>query len=154
MTDGPPVELNSRIGAIVVGEKGTHYQLLEHFSDGETADPKKRRESRKNPDNYYPAGGPPGHSRLVVKTSALRDLEERLAEPDHRGERPVEQRERTSLLAIIAALARLAKIDVTKPSSAAGTIENQTAHMGARVAARTIENHLKLIPEALERLSK
>jgi hypothetical protein len=57
-------------------------------------------------------------------------------------------------LAIIAALAQLAKIDLTKPSSAAGKIEDQTALMGARVARRTIENHLNLIPEVLERLSK
>jgi hypothetical protein len=60
------------------------------------------------------------------------------------------QRERTTLLLIIAALAELPKIDVTKPSAAAVAIESQTARMGARVASRTIENHLKLIPEALE----
>jgi hypothetical protein len=54
------------------------------------------------------------------------------------------------LLVIIAALAKLARIDVAKASSAAASIESQTALMGARVAARTIENHLKRIPEALE----
>ena len=43
----------------------------------------------------------------------------------------------------------MAKIDVTKPSKAAGNIENQTELMGARVAARTIENHLKRSREAL-----
>ena len=64
-------------------------------------------------------------------------------------ERPVGRRERSTLLVIIAALAKLAKIDVAKPSSAAAKIESETALMGARVAARTIENHLKLIPEAL-----
>jgi hypothetical protein len=52
---------------------------------------------------------------------------------------------------MIAALARLAKIDVSKPSGAATIIETQTNLMGVRVAARTIENHLKAIPEALER---
>lgn len=51
---------------------------------------------------------------------------------------------------MIAALAKLAKIDVAKPSSAAAAIETQTALMGARVAARTIENHLRHISEALD----
>ncbi len=55
---------------------------------------------------------------------------------------------------IIAALAKLAKIDVAKPSSAATSIESETVLMGARVAARTIENHLKRIPEALENKSE
>ena len=64
-------------------------------------------------------------------------------------EKPLERRERTTLLVIIAALANMAKIDVTKPSKAAGNIENQTQLMGARVAARTIENHLKRSREAL-----
>jgi hypothetical protein len=64
------------------------------------------------------------------------------------------QRERTTLLAMIAALAKLAQIDVTKPSSAAVAIEAQTALVGARVAARTIEEHLKRIPDALEARSQ
>ena len=69
-------------------------------------------------------------------------------------DRPVGQRERTTLLVIVAALAKLARIDVAKPSSAATSLESQTALMGARVAARTIENHLKRIPEALESKSE
>jgi hypothetical protein len=69
---------------------------------------------------------------------------------DKAQEKPIERRERTTLLVIIAALAKLAKIDVTKPSSASATIESQTMLMGARVAARTIENHLRRITEALE----
>jgi hypothetical protein len=124
------------------------------FQRIEFANPKLQKKPRNDPANYYPAGGLPGDSVLVVRISALHDLEARLAEPDQRADKPVEQRERTSLLAIIAALAKLAKIDVTKPSSAAVAIESQTVRMGVRVACRTIENHLKLIPEALERLGK
>ena len=58
---------------------------------------------------------------------------------------------KSTLLDIIAALAKMAKIDVKKPSAAAIAIETQTELMGTRVAARTIENHLNRIPEALER---
>jgi hypothetical protein len=154
LTGGPPVDLYSLAGAIVCREDGTHCQLQLHFSEDEFANPKNLKKPRNHPANYYPAAGLPGDSVLVVRISALRDLEARLAESDHRVDKPVEQRERTSLLAIIAALAELAKLDVTKPSSAAVAIESQTVLMGARVASRTIENHLKLIPEALERLSK
>jgi hypothetical protein len=154
LTGGPSVEDQTLEGPIVRREDGMHCQLLSHFSDNEFVNPNSLKEPRNHPANYYPAGGLPADSVLVVKTSALRDLEERLAEPVHKIEKPVEQRERTSLLAIIAAVAELAKLDVTKPSSAAVAIESQTVRMGVRVAARTIENHLKLIPEVLERLSK
>ena len=58
------------------------------------------------------------------------------------------------MLVIIAALARLAKIDLTKPSKAAEAIESETISLGARVAARTIENHLNRIREAEENRTK
>ena len=109
---------------------------------------------RNHPDNYYPAAGLPADSVLVVRTSALHDLEAKQSEPDQKAEKPLERRERTTLLVIIAALAELAKIDVTKPTSAGATIESQTALMGAEVSSRAIQNHLKLIPEALERRGK
>ncbi|OIQ66121.1 hypothetical protein GALL_523120 [mine drainage metagenome] len=73
-----------------------------------------------------------------------------MSEPAQIAEKPLEQRERTTLLVIIAALAKLAKIDVTKPSSAAAAVATQTGLMGAPVAARTVENHLNRISDALE----
>lgn len=63
-------------------------------------------------------------------------------------------RERATLLTIIAALAEKAGIDVSKPSKAGVAIEALTIEKGARVAARTVEDHLKLIPDALERKGK
>ena len=68
-------------------------------------------------------------------------------------EKAVEERERTTLLVLIAALAHEAGIDISKPSKAAGLIEGLTLRINARVAARTIENHLKRIPAALEKSS-
>jgi hypothetical protein len=70
-----------------------------------------------------------------------------VAQSDHK---PVGRRERITLLVIIAALAKLAKIDITKPSSAAAAIARRSDLMGVPVAARTIENHLNRISEALE----
>jgi hypothetical protein len=139
LTNGPEVDMRFRDGPldhpIVSREDGTFCELNEPYFAAK---------------HYFPADALPADSVLVVRTSALR----RLSEPDHKVEKPVKQRERTSLLAIIAALAKKAKIDVTKPSSAAAVIEDETARIGARVARRTIENHLNLIPDVLERLSK
>jgi hypothetical protein len=150
LTGGPAVDLVFLDGPIVAREDGTYCQIQEHFSKNEFASSITLKEPDDHPDNYYPAGGLPAGSVLVVRTSALHDLEARLSEPDQKVEKLIERRERSTLLVIIAALSELAKIDVAKPSGAAVAIESQTVRMGARVAARTIENHLKLIPEALE----
>jgi hypothetical protein len=149
-TGGPSVDLQSLDGPIVFRQNGMHCQLLEHFADGEHFDQKTLKEQLSHPDKYYPAGGLPADSVLVVRTSALHDLEARLAEPDQKAETPIGRRERTTMLVIIAALAELPKIDLKKPSSAAQAIESQTIQMGARVSARAIEDHLKRIPDALE----
>jgi hypothetical protein len=139
LTEGPEVDMSFQDSPldhpIVSREDGTFCQL---------------HEPRDASKYYYPAGGLPADSVLVVRTSALHDFEARISAPDQRTEKPLERRERTTLLVMIAALAELAKIDVAKPSGAAVAIESQTVRMGARVAARTIENHLKFIPDALE----
>jgi hypothetical protein len=72
-----------------------------------------------------------------------------LSEPELASERPVRERERTTFLVIIAALAELARIKVERPSAAAVAVESQAALMGIHVGVRTIEEKLKLIPEAL-----
>ena len=72
-----------------------------------------------------------------------------MSDAENASERPIGQRERTTLLVIIAALAELARIKVERPSAAAAAIESQAALMGVHVGMRTIEEKLKLIPEAL-----
>jgi hypothetical protein len=143
LTDGPGVDMSFRDGPldhpIVSREDGTFCQLHEpYFAD----------------KHYFPADALPADSVLVVRTSALHDLEKRLAEPDQRAEKPLERRERDTLLVIIAALAELAEIDVKKPAAAGTAIESQAALLGAEVSSRAIQNHLKRIPDALERRMK
>src|SRR5229473_3326488 len=118
LTGGPPVELQCLEGPIVCREDGMHCRLQSHFSDNEFANPKNLKEPRNHPANYYPAAGLPADSVLVVRTSALHDLEARASEPAQRAEKPLGKRERETLLVIIAALAKMADIDVTKPSKA------------------------------------
>jgi hypothetical protein len=105
----------------------------------------------KEAGGYDLAEALPSDAVLVVRTSALHDLEAHISEPDTPLQRPLGRRERDTLLVIIGALAKLARIDVAKPTKAAGIIEGETTRMGSRVAARTIEDHLKRIPDALER---
>ena len=64
--------------------------------------------------------------------------------------KPLSNRERDTLLTIIAALCKEAKIDISSPSKAGDFIASLTDSIGAHVAKRTIEEHLKKIPNALE----
>ena len=65
-------------------------------------------------------------------------------------EKPLSTNERNTLLVIIAALCREAKIDYTKPAKAAGMILHTADGMGLKIGETTIERHLKKIPDALE----
>lgn len=64
-------------------------------------------------------------------------------------EKPVSTKERNTLLTIIAALCKEAKIDYSKHSKAAGLIQSAAASMGVSIGETTIEGHLKKIPDAL-----
>ena len=64
-------------------------------------------------------------------------------------EKPLSNRERNTLLTIIAALCKEAKLDYTKHAKTAGLIQSTVAGMGASIGETTIEGHLKKIPEAL-----
>jgi len=154
LTGGPDVTLQCLEAPVVCRADGTYCALQSSFSDNEFCDPKTLKKPYNHPANYYPAAGLPEDSVLVVRTSVLRDLVSRISKPARVTEKPVERRERNTLLVIVAALAQLARIDVSKASAASTAIESKTVQMGVRVAARTIENHLKRIPEALESRSE
>ena len=64
-------------------------------------------------------------------------------------EKPLSNRERDTLLTIIAALCKEAKIPYDKPAKAAGMIQSTAATMGVSIGETTIEVHLKKIPDAL-----
>ena len=142
-------------GAFITGEEGVVYQLLLPDSLGRAFD--------RNP-SVFPVG-----TVLAVRPHALDAVVASLPSPSLGPEeqqpskpgdttdpldRPLEERERTTLLTIIAALALEAEIDISTPSKAGGIIETRTIELDARVSARSIEDHLKRIPEALERRGK
>ena len=149
LTGGPAVDLIVLDGPLVNSPNGTWARIVDRFPEKLISD-RKVKLTDNHENNYYPAGGLPSGAVFVVRTSALQKLEAQVSEPEPGTERAIGRRERSTLLVIVAALAKLARIDFAKPSSAAASIESQTALMGVRVAARTIENHLKRIPEALD----
>lgn len=64
-------------------------------------------------------------------------------------EKKLANRERDTLLTIIAILCREAKLDYTKAAKTAGLIVDTAAGMQISIGETTIENHLKRIPDAL-----
>ena len=152
---GPPyVELDTREGAFVTGKKGVVYQLA--------LPPFLKRVSDPNL-SVLPVGTVLGVRRQVLDAAVASFA---LHSPGPEGQQPsksaaadpldrlLRKRERATLLTIIAALARAADIDISKASKAGAIIEAQIDQLGARVSGRTIEIHLKRIPDALERNSK
>lgn len=69
--------------------------------------------------------------------------------PPKQEEKPLETRERNTLLAIIAVLCNDAKIDYTKPSKAADYIQSTADKMGLSIGETTIKGHLKKITDAV-----
>ena len=69
-------------------------------------------------------------------------------------EKPLSTRERNTLLTIIAVLCKEAEIDYTKAAKAAALIQGTAATLGVNIGETTIEEHLKKIPDALERRMK
>ena len=121
----PKLPMN-KIGVIVASEQGKKYQ-------------------------FPPWNAPlPKDSIVVVKRTlldaALRQIQEN-NQPTRVRSKDLGSRERTTLLTIIATLAKEAEIDISQPSKAALVIENLTELLGERVAARTIEDKLNLIKE-------
>ena len=78
----------------------------------------KQQADRPNADRYYPAGGIPRDSILVVRTAALRELEEKLLADETQQDKPLHPSERKSTEQIIAALAAIAGLDLSAPYKA------------------------------------
>ena len=151
-TNGPEVTLTGLSGTFLRADDGRLCQLQEHFADNEFVKKDTLKKPGSNPQNYYPAGGLPTDGVLVVRTSAIEEFEKRVSGAPM--EKPIGERERITLLTMIAALAKDAKIDLSKPSKAAAAIETMTEQMGARIPARTAEEHIKRISDALEKRGK
>lgn len=68
---------------------------------------------------------------------------------DSISEKALTTRERDTLLSIIAVLIHTAKLDYNKPAKTALLIQDFATRMGISIGQRTIEEHLKRIPNAI-----
>jgi len=109
----------------------------------------ERKKARPASENYYPAGGLPKDSVLVVRTGALREFEQSINGAQSVAEKPMTPNERNSLLTIIAALCDHSAIGL-KERGAAGRIAKLTEGIGAVVSDDAVRRALAKIPDALE----
>lgn len=110
---------------------------------------KAKKDSGNDSENYYPAGGLPQDSVLVVRTDALREFEQSINGVPAGMDKPMTTTERNTLLTIIAALCDYSAID-SAGRGAAGQIAKLTEKLGATVTDDTIRKVLAKIPDALE----
>lgn len=105
----------------------------------------KERESRPNSSRYFPAGGLPKDSVLVVRTEALRDFERKVTETPEQGEeKPISTTERNSLLTIIGLMAKDGYgNDLSKPYPLAKEIQEAAELLGIKISDDTIAGKFK-----------
>ena len=68
-------------------------------------------------------------------------------------EKPVTTKERASLLTTIAILCSIAKLDYLRPAKTAVVIKDESARLALSIGETTVENQLKMIPNAIGRRS-
>ena len=110
---------------------------------------RSREDSGKSYENYYPAGGLPSDSTLVVRTAALRSFEEKLLSDDVPPEKPLHHRERQSVSQIIATLAAMAGLDISMPYKANEPLRAAAAKHGIALpdSSETVVKFLKAAAE-------
>ena len=110
---------------------------------------KQRLEVMRRTSKYCSADRLPEDVVLVVRQEAVTAFIDSVNEPAVGVEKPLSNRERETLLTVIGVLCNEAKIDFTKHSKAAGLIQGAAAMMSLSIGETTIENQLKMIPDAL-----
>lgn len=129
---------------IVEGEAGQFWRILKRV-----ANDKLIGQPYDHPDNYQPAYSLPEDSVFVVRTDALRELEQSLNSEPKVKTKSAQTKERRTLLTIIAALCKPAKVDYKK-SDAVQTIQRMLNDVGISLDDKTIRDALNEIDDALE----
>lgn len=120
--------------------------LNPHEEDQKIFLEKRRKQSAK--ESYFPAFELPNDAVIVVRTQALRNLEQSMNGASPVQDKPLFPNERNTLLTIIAALCEDDTIK-HQERDAAGRIAELTEKIGAPVDRDTVKRHLKKIPDAL-----
>ena len=149
LTDGITVTAVSLDGVFVCTNDGELRELQTHYSDNEFIDKSTLEKPWNNNKNFHPAGGLPEDSIFVVRTTAIVEFLKSIENAPEQTEKPLGNRERDTLLAIIAVLCKEAKLDYSKSAKTAGSIQRLADDMNISIGETTIEGHLKKIPNAL-----
>jgi len=127
-------------------------ELLDKYSN----DREKYLENRRNKpseEDYYPSGGLDEHDYiLVVRSSELANFVQSIETPST-NKKPMTSREKNTLLVLIAALCKEAKIDYTI-RGVATAIKHLTETQGTPISEDTIRNVLKQLHSAVEQRRK
>ncbi len=100
-------------------------------------------------ENYIDAWCLPENATLIIRTEALRNLEDSINETPKKIEKPLSTTERQTLLTIIAALCEYSGI-YPQERGVAVQISRLTEEIGVPVSDDAIRNALDKIPNALE----
>lgn len=152
---GPEVTLGCLSGTVVVAADGTQYAwIMEHWKNNEYASKASKALSYDDPEAYYPAGGLPNDSALVVRTAEigrlLRSMESAPTQAMTALDRGLDARERVTLLCAIGALARMAGVELTSPYAAGKVVSQELSEQGVTVGHRALGDHFKLVADALQ----
>lgn len=149
LTNGPEVTAVSLEGVLLSSTDGMLFEIQTHYSDNEYFSKEDLKKPFLHRDNFHSAGALPNDVVFVIRTDVLMDFEKSQDDVLNAVENPLGTKERNTLLTIIAALCKEAKLDHTKPAKTAGLIQSTADGMGLSIGESTIEGHLKKIPDAL-----
>lgn len=153
LTGGVDVALVHMAGTFVKGANGQICQIQSRDNDNEDSERANEVRPWNHPDMYRRAEGLPKDSVLVVRTDALRKLEESINDISASAEKLMTSTERNTLLTIIATLCDYSDIKYQE-RGAAGQIAKLTEEIGAPVSDDTIRNVFAKISDALESRKK
>ena len=100
------------------------------------------------PESEFPQGSVLGVRRPALEAFIRQHVPVQAPTADPL-DKPLRQRERTTLLTIIAALAKEANVDVSKPVKSEQIISALIATMGHEVAPNTVAGHLRTLRKTL-----
>lgn len=158
MTSGPPIELVNFSGCFV--QRGDDVcRLMTAVDWGDELNLFTDRQPKQKPLEYVYAGELPGNCVWGIRTEALTEYLAMLSKtsktghPAELGEKSLSSKERYSLLILLAAVCKMAKLDYDQ-RGVAGAVVKAAEEMGVSITDDTVRKYFKEIREAVAIRSK
>lgn len=148
LIEGPSVDLTDLDGTFLVSADGKTYASLQGLInlDGPRTPMPGMSPAYNNPHDYYPLGAFPDDANLVVRVENIRNFTRSLDDSS----KPLDERERITLLNIIGALAEEAGLDLSQHNKAGNAVAAMLDQKGIVISGRAIGDHLRKVREAME----